>query len=195
MDSLYILILYLIAIFIWLFPPIMQYGERYFYFFLILAISDLIVLTSIKFRIIDASYIYIFINYFAYLTILSKRVLNKYWYIFLILFLIAVTYVFSYNNLLIRNLIFITISIFIFLKILFSFITEVVTTKIIKIFLTVFLLYELTVIIKFVNLIIGLTNAFSYFLVTTIFEILFGLFFSLFKEDSQRIVIKLRQTQ
>ena len=192
MNFLYFKIILYLTIFIWLLPPFRQFKEKYFYFFLLLAISDLIVFSSNKFFYVDSSYIYILISYFAYLSIMSKIILKKNWYLFLILFLIIISFLFTVKIISIRYLIFIFINILIFTKILFTFITDIGLHKILKIFLIVFLLYELTVIFKFVNLIIGFTDSYSYYFITSVFEFFVGVFFSVFKEDNPRIVVKLK---
>ena len=191
MNFLLVKILYYITIFIWLFPPIMQFREKYFYFFLLLALSDLSAFTLNKFLYINQSYSYVFISFCAYLSILSFETIKRYWYLFTILFLIILISFFNINKLVINYSIFIFIHLLIFLKIILTFITELELEKTIKIFLIIFLLYELTVILKFINLITGFANAYSYFIITSIFEIFFGLFFSIFKEDDTRIVLKL----
>ena len=191
MNFLYLEILYYITILIWLFPPIMQYGEKYFYFFLLLAFSDLSVLALHKLFQINSSYIHLLVIYFAYLSVLSKETLKKYKYLLLFLVLIILFCFFIINKISINYFIFIIINFLIFLRILLTFITEIELEKTVKIFLIIFLLYELTVILKFINIITGFTNAYFYFFVTTVFEIFFGLFFSIFKEGDTRVVLKL----
>ena len=194
MNSLYFKIIIYLTIFIWLLPPFMQFKERYFYFFIILAISDLISIMAQIFFHINPSYIFIFISYLAYLSIMSKIILKKNWYLFLILFLIITSFLFSFNSLSTRYFIFVIVNILIFIKFLFTFISEIGLHKHIKYFLIVLLFYELTVIFKFINLITGFTDAYSYFIITSIFEFFVGVFFSVFKEDNPRIVIKLKPT-
>ena len=192
MHSRIIIIIFILSIFIWLFPPIKQYKTKYFYFFLLLAFSDLSSFVLYKLFQLNSIYIYIFIIYLAFLSLLSKDLLKKYLPILSILFLIIIIFVsFSYN-ISINYLIFISINILIFIKILFTFITDIGLHKILKIFLIVFLLYELTVIFKFVNLIIGFTDSYSYYFITSVFEFFVGVFFSVFKEDNPRIVVKLK---
>jgi hypothetical protein len=49
--------------------------------------------------------------------------------------------------------------------------------------------YELTVILKFFNIIIGFADAYGFYFVTSIAQIIFGLFFSIVREDESGVII------
>jgi len=53
--------------------------------------------------------------------------------------------------------------------------------------------YEFTVLLKFFNYLFPLNvDARTYFYITTIFELLVGVFFTTFREDSPKLVYKLK---
>ncbi|MDP2036084.1 MAG: hypothetical protein Q8L04_01780, partial [Ignavibacteria bacterium] len=74
---------------------------------------------------------------------------------------------------------------FVFLKWL---ITTYVETKKLNIFYLMLVFYMLTVILKFFNLLFGFADASAFFIITTIAQIIFGLFFSFVREDGSGIV-------
>ncbi|MDH7606067.1 MAG: hypothetical protein QHH13_14300, partial [Melioribacter sp.] len=57
-------------------------------------------------------------------------------------------------------------------------------------FYIVLLFYELTLITKFLIILFNTEDATAYFIITTIFQITFGLFFSIFREDKTSIALK-----
>ncbi len=69
---------------------------------------------------------------------------------------------------------------FIFLK---TFIVEYAFNSKLNLFYLVLVFYVLTIISKFLIVILGLANASAFFHITTIAQIIFGLFFSIYRED------------
>ncbi|MDR3627517.1 MAG: hypothetical protein P4L45_11820 [Ignavibacteriaceae bacterium] len=77
---------------------------------------------------------------------------------------------------------------FIFLK---NFILKLVNDREIDVFLIFLTFYELTLITKSYDLITSLMSGTTYFFITTLFEIFFGVFFCIYKESDVRLKIKL----
>jgi len=71
------------------------------------------------------------------------------------------------------------------LIILKNLITNYVSADKLSVFLLVFLFYQLTTLTKLSNLLFGFADAFAFFILTTIVQILFGLYFSVFTEHSK----------
>ena len=192
MQVLAIFIKYLIII-IWLFPPFQQYRTKYFLFFLTLLITEFSnILLQIIFKF-PSALIYLIGSYLILLCLLDRVLIKRIWYLLFLLLIIILYSFFTYKNQSLDISFLILLHLIIFLRLSFLFISEIGQRNNIKIFLIVFLLYESTIILKFMYVILGFTFAYSYFLITSIFEIIFGLFFSLFKEDNPRIVIRLKQ--
>ncbi len=70
---------------------------------------------------------------------------------------------------------------------------EVSQKQVINFFYLVLAFYEFTVLLKFLNFLIELkVEAETYFYITTGFELLVGIFFTMFREDSQKLAYKLK---
>jgi hypothetical protein len=75
------------------------------------------------------------------------------------------------------------------LIILKNLITNFVSAGKLSLFHLVFLFYQFTTIAKFSNLLTGFADATAFFILTGIAQILFGLFFSIYREDKSGLVI------
>jgi hypothetical protein len=80
-------------------------------------------------------------------------------------------------------------NIILFLFFLKFLIVDYVNNKRIKLFFLMLVFYELTVILKFFNIIIGFADAYGFYFVTSIAQIIFGLFFSIVREDESGVII------
>lgn len=184
--------LFYISLIIWLFPPIRQFRTKFFLIFLVLAVADPISLALVIFFKINIGPIYALIasTIIAFLVLFklsnagSKRFYIIIYLVCFVLPLLSVNFKYYYASFTILHII-------IFYQVLIIFIKENVELKAINIFLSVFLLYELTNIFKVGNLTFGITNAIEYHIITTIFQVTIGLYFSIFREDSPRNFIKL----
>ena len=180
------------SIIIWLIIPFRQLGNKYFYYFLFLAIMDPI---SIFFRWIlnsPTNYFYIPLSFLALISLLGTNTLKKYRILIIILILIVFIMNFSYI-ISIRFFLFMSIThlliLFYFLK---DFIVGFFKSKIFDIFLMLLIFYELTIVTKNLNLISGFADAHFYFFITSILEILIGLFFCFFKTDNPRFILQFK---
>ena len=177
-------ILYFVTIGVWLIPPIRQFRGNYFYFFLILALMDPV---SMGFRLLFKQPIPLGVfSYSSYLLLASLFSLKAYRnHILLIASISLLTFLlifFGFNHS--QNLLTIVLFHFgIFFIILRKFITTYTQGGQIKIFYLFFIFYELTIIIKFFNVLLGFADAVAFFYITTIAQIIFGLFFSIVRES------------
>ncbi len=180
------------SVVVWIFPAIRQWKGRLFYYFLILAIIDpvsyihLILLNTnipFKFNIIASLFLLFSITW----KIFSNK-LNKIILLFLSAFIIFLFLLFDLSvkgNILVLILIY-SIVFLVFLK---DLIVEYVNTSTINLFYMMLVFYQLTMISKFLNLIIGFADATAFFIITSIAQIFFGLFFSIFREDNPRLIL------
>ncbi len=179
-------LLFFTSIIVWLLPPFKQFKGKYFIFFLILAFIDPINL--LFFYVIRSplqSQISILLIYCLLLSIIEKNLLRKYWiWFFLIILVLFSPTVFHFNMNQI-TLVYVLLNLGITLIILKNLITNYVLIGKISVFLTVFLFYQFTIITKLSNLLFGFADAFSFFILTTIAQIIFGLFFSVFTENDK----------
>lgn len=176
-------LLFYLGMIVWCLPPIRQHKSFFFDFFLIMAVIDpislvylLITKTSIP------SWIYVFFIYLLILSVFKEADLKKYkyvWFSIPLVFLLSVQYQtkFSYNVIYIFEN---TVLLLVFLK---FFIENYVIKKKMNYFYLMLVLYSIMNILKFFNLIIGFSNAVTVFVITTIFQITFGFFFSFVREN------------
>lgn len=177
------------SIVIWLFPPIRQLKTRYFYFFLILALADPVSLFIKNFIYIHISFYFPFVSLLLFLSIYRKEKSNEKFHFAVTITATAVTFILTLileqSQLSVGILHFLIV--FLFLK---EFIIRFAFKSELDLFLLMLIFYEFTTILKYLNVAFGITNATAYFFITTIFQISFGLFFTVFRGDRARVVIQ-----
>jgi hypothetical protein len=182
-------LLYFASIIVWILPAIRNYKGEFFDFFLILALIDPI---ALLYGFITKTSIPVWLTVlFVYLLIISllseEKIKNlKYILIFFPLFFVVLIPFLEKKHLLITIIIECSIVFLFFLKFL---IVDYVNNKRIKLFFLMLVFYELTVILKFFNIIIGFADAYGFYFVTSIAQIIFGLFFSIVREDESGVII------
>ena len=179
-------LLFFTSIIVWLLPPFKQFKGKYFLFFLILAFMDPInLLFFYIFKSPFQSQISIFLNYGLLLSLIEKNLLKKYWIWLLLITLVLFSPTFFHfrgNEII---LIYILLQMGITLIVLKNLITNYVSAGKLSLFLLVFLLYQFTTITKLSNLLFGFADAFAFFILTTIVQIIFGLYFSVYTENDK----------
>jgi len=168
-----------------------QYKTHYFLFFLLIAVTDPINLaTRIFFKADLAGFIFPFMTGLMVLSLIDKLVIkrNKLTVVLYLLIIISISYFFRkpiiYASIIVFNEL---IIIFIVLK---DFIVNFVDHKTINLFLLMLFFYLSTALLKMFNFLTGFADAAAFFYITSFFQILFGLFFTVFREDNPKIVIQ-----
>ena len=173
----------------WIIVPIRQYKEKYFYFFLSWVSADILTIPARLIFHSQTNFFYAPCAFLALLSLQSNNLLRKYW-IIITIFFIAVCLLSLQKELWV-----ITVSV-IHLSILFFFLKEIIVTYTknyqVMIFVLVLLFYELTVVAKYLNYFTGFTNNYHYFIITAIFEAIFGIFFIIFKADNRRLIFQFK---
>jgi hypothetical protein len=179
--------------FFWTILPFRQKGKKYFYYFYCLASMEALTLFSRLILHSTTNYFYVPISFLALLSIQDSRYLKKYRVIILSLF-IAIC-IANFSKFMITNF-FLIMSItyfMILIKLLKDFITFLVFNNTINIFLIVLIFDEITVVTKSLNLVSTLSNEYlSYYIMTSSFEVLVGIFFLIFTDDNPRLFHKLK---
>lgn len=170
-------------------PPFRQYKGKYFFYFLVLSVSDIINFTFLITLGINPLDIHIIFSLLLLISIQPKEYLVRYIYLFLLLFVLGLSLIFYLPNY--NDILFIVL---IHSFILFLFIKDAVLYtniyKEINIFSFILILYESTIIMKFIILLSGLKTSVEYFYITSAFEIIIALFFTVFrKETSPKILL------
>jgi hypothetical protein len=123
------------------------------------------------------------------LSLIDFKILQKKWVwiipITLVLFFPSI-FRFNENQIIIVYLLFQSGITLIILK---NLITGFASSDKLSLFHIVFLFYQFTVMAKFINFIVGFADAFAFFTLTSIAQIIFGLFFSIYREDKSGLTI------
>ena len=176
-------IIFFISISIWLFTPFRQYKNRYFLYFLILAILDPLVLIIQLFGSIQPSRIYLIGVLFQIISLLNFRKTINYKIILLLIIITNIWFSFNFGILainlclILENLIVLTI----FLKIS---ILNTYENMQINSFYVVIIFYLISIITKFLVGITDLKFGVPYFYLTSAFEIIIGIFFIFFNDKN-----------
>lgn len=129
---------------------------------------------------------YIIGNYFLLVSVLWNKNKPEINYslivggIFFIILLFTIN--FSTKDHLLITVVIQVVLLFIFLK---NFIVEYAFNSRLNLFYLILVFYILTIISKFLIIFLNLANASAFFHITTIAQIVFGLFFSIYREDKQ----------
>lgn len=183
-------LLFFTGIIVWLLPPFKQYKGKYFFFFLILACMDPINLLFLFIIRSDLqSQVSILLKYCLLLSLIEKNFLRKNWIWIMLMTLILFSptiFHFDKNEIVLVNVVLLLGTTLVILK---NLITNFVSAGKLSLFLLVLLFYQFTVIAKFSNILIGFADATAFFMLTSIAQIIFGLFFSIYREDKSGLVI------
>jgi len=179
-----------LSIFFWLLPPLRQYKEGLFLYFLITALMDplnlfyVVIMGGHQFIIHSISSVFLFysINF-------SLINLKKYWYLnalYIIAVILALVYL---SNLL---LLIIALHLLIFIKFFKIGIVTLHKFNNINIFQLALIFYEISVVINELVFISNLDIKVVFFYTTLFFQSLIAIFFTIFKEGNPRLNISLK---
>ncbi|MEW6508778.1 MAG: hypothetical protein AB1432_13645 [Bacteroidota bacterium] len=178
--------LFYFSIVLWLIPPIRQYKTNYFFFFLILAFIDPLVIlySKITFQNVPLSF-YIFTNFLLFISLLDTSSIKRNWFLVFSGLVVLIGIVIYSNFTTSQSLIIlIAIQFLILTAILKKFIVNFALNKKINLFHLVLILYILTIITKFFNVLTSFSDATAFFIITTIAQIIFGFYFSIVRGNN-----------
>lgn len=177
---------------VWAFPPFRQYKGKFFNYFFIITIGDPAVAILINLGYRNSYSLYAVM---AAALLLSVIALNK--NISRIPALSFVLFSLSAGIFMpLAELKLMTAAIFIILIYNFIRYMIVVAGKYgrVSLFHILFLIYNLSIVFKLVNVALELQKGHLYFLFTTVFDILLGVLFCIFREDDERFAWKLSKS-
>ena len=195
MKTIYYLV-YLTTI-LWAIVPFRQFRKKYFFYFLTWASADIATLPARLIFHSGTNFFYAPFSFLALISLQDVKFIKKYRIVIIILFL-AVCIISLNNNVTgipDTQMFWISVSIihfFILLIFLKELIIIFVEDNLVSLFLIILIFYEFTVLAKFLNNFTGFTNDYIYYVITSIFEILFALFFIIFKSDDKRLIFQLK---
>ncbi|MCH7826711.1 MAG: hypothetical protein IIC75_01855 [Bacteroidetes bacterium] len=185
-------IIFYTSIVVWLLPPIRQYKGKLFLYFLLLAIADpLSRFLSISFST-NAYQVHSFISFALILTVLVNKISKKNIALILTGFILTLFIIITQN----RNIIILYL-IVLHLIILWNFLKETLISFSKNNFLilgwVVLILYEISIVLKFLVYIEATQVSSIYFYLTSGFQILIAIFFTIYKvEDSPKIKLSVK---
>jgi hypothetical protein len=179
-----------ISIFFWIFPAIRQYKSNYFYYFLILALSDPINIFSGFFLGVTQGWIHSFVSLLLFYSInTTTKTLKKYILIhtaFMCVFIVALFFV---SNLLYVILILHLLIIYKFIRLS---ILNLHLQGTLNAFHLVLIFYEVSVIINLMVFITTGASLFAFYYITLTFQIFVAIFFTIFREGNSLLHFKLK---
>jgi hypothetical protein len=184
------LIVYL-STFVWIFPPLRQFRGRFFYYFLLLGLSDPVSLAFHYLGFEGSSLPLFFLFSVGLLLSLPQQqrfIKISYLIPVLILSICAIDFLQVSDLIILIGLIHIMIVFAIFKYI----ITYVYKNGRIQFFHLLLLTYEILMLLKFINLIFELNNGIINFNFISGFQILLGILFCFIREESPKLALKFR---
>lgn len=191
MRNLTLIFLFCLAYIVWICVAVRQFKQNYFLFFLFLIAGDI---TTFIARVLFHSGTNIFYTIFGLACIVSvqQKNISKAAKLQLVILCIVSIFLELHGLTNLQEIILLSFLDFVlFLSFLKHFILKLVKGKELNIFLICLIFYQLTAITKFLNIITGFTTAYAYLLATNVFEMLIEIFFCIFKENSEKLKIKL----
>lgn len=175
-------VIYYLSLVIWLIPPVRQFRGDYFYFFLILALLD--PAASLLYRGMDVPYFstYTFGGFLVMMSLTGINKKNAYIYLpaFLLLLYLNVAHPFNLRILIIIEYLVVA---FIIQK---RAIQHFFTWQKFYPFHLVLLFYVITVITKFMFLLLNIKGGDIYFYITSFFEIIIAIYFCIVKGEEKK---------
>ena len=183
------LIITYLSVFFWLFPPLRQYKERFFIYFLIFALMDPVNLLYI--HVLGGKNVIVFSvgSILLFYTInFSLNSIIKYWYVNVLFFTLVIL---SFLYLPDLHMLLIALHLLIFIKFFKIGIITLHKYNSVNIFQLALIFYELSIIINELVFLSNYEIKVIFFYTTIFFQILIAIFFTVFKEDNPRLNIKL----
>ncbi|MCC6550489.1 MAG: hypothetical protein IT279_10500 [Ignavibacteriaceae bacterium] len=186
-------IVVLISAIIWLFPPIRHYRTRFFYFFLILGLSDVLsIVLLFAFMKVVLPY-YLLVSFLVLIALFDLEAIKQKSFLVMVILAAVVVITFFSESPAIERLLFFVLHGFILLRVIHMLGLDLLKTQALNGFYVVLIFYELLTLTKFFNLLVkvaDLSVLTNFFIVTSV-QIAIGIFFIIFKEDDRRIRVKL----
>ena len=180
-----------ISTFFWLFPPFRQYNGRYFYYFLILALSDPLALINYSFIGISHHFIHSIAGLLLLYSFDSIEYLKKYLLANIIFILAFFLFLFLLDNLL---YVILTLHLLILYRFIRLSLLNTFNKNELNIFLLVLVFYEISAIVNLIVFISKTNLGVVFYYLTLSFQILVAIFFTIFREDSSLLKLKFETT-
>ena len=176
---------------VWIFPAIKQYKNKYFFFFLILALSSFFIIATRFIFNTNSNLPVIFIGCLIIISLVRKDKIKHvlFWIVpfYIIVFIIAL-----YLN---NRFFELYVSLFLMLAVFYIIVTDFFNFSIvhqeINIFLSTLMFYMALTIFKKLNVLVTVYEGMFFYFITSAFQLLIGVFFSLYSFDNTKLNIKI----
>lgn len=183
--------LWIVSILIWIVPPVRQFKNRYFYFFLVLSLSGIISYFLRKVFFSTSNFPFLlsaFLQIVALQNTSFRKRYNRYQLPIMFLFLVAVVII---NNRMFELYMITFLHVIILFYIISHFFYHNIRSKELNLFFIVLVLYQTLSVFKFINVVVLVYDSAFFFIVTFSFQILIGLFFCFVRPDNPKFSFKL----
>lgn len=185
------IIFHRISFWVWIFPVFRQYKNQYFYFFLFLPVFDIMTVVFRNYLFISSNAPYVIqalllIASLQKIDTLKKQLSLKFVFVLAVIFIVLVV-----NNRIFEIYIIGFFQFIILYYILLHFFRYNLEKQTLHLFYIVLVLFQVLNVFKFVNIVALNYTGYFYSTVTTVFQVLTGLFFSFFRPDTPGISFKL----
>ncbi len=172
-----------VSILVWLFPPFRQYKNKFFIYFLILAILDPLVLLIQLFIYFQPVRIYLIGSLIQMISLMSSKNILRYKFILLPIIIINIwfSFYFGRSEIMAALIVEILIILTIFLRLT---LTNIYENMHIKLFYIILDFYVISLIVKFLVSLVDLKLGMNYFFLVSAFEIIIGIFFIFFNDEN-----------
>jgi len=185
-----ITVLYVIlytSIVTWAFPPFRQHKTKYFYFFLILALSDPIHITLGRLLGVNRSYYYLSVTLLLVLSLIEfkvkKQILLGSFFVLIIIFTSLM------GDTKVGYAVFVACQVVILIFFLRDLFIDIRENENINLFYIVMILYIVSIIIKMVFYIVYQSTGYLYLFITNIFQLLIGIYFICYNVNNSRRIL------
>jgi hypothetical protein len=164
-----------ISTIIWILPLFKQYRTEYFYFFLVLSLSDVVVIPVSILFYITPQIIYPILGAFLVLSLLEINRIK----IALLFLITGLTIFLCWKfNIRLLHILYSLYNFAILLIILYQFMQHLLAKNVVSIFFVFLIAYEFSLVLKNIVIFTNLVEGAALFYVTTTFEIIFGIIFA-----------------
>lgn len=175
---------------IWALPPFRQYKGNFFYYFLFVALSDpIVVLLRSHLRMVPSN-IYFVITFFAALVSIISINKKIKWQLVIPVLIAVLTLGLSIPNWDIAYIVCIILVLILYYSIRHTIVYSG-KNRCVSLFHFLFLIYNASLLFKLVNAMMDPIKGATYYFSTTIFEIMLGILFCIFREEDKRFALKL----
>lgn len=176
---------------VWIFPIIRQYKNQYFYFFLFLSGFDILTAVFRHIFYITSNASYVIQGLFLIFSLQGVSKFKNYFMYKLALLLLIISVTLVVNNRFFEIYIIGFFQFIILYYILIHFFRYNIEKQTLHLFYIVLVLFQILNVLKFINIVALNYTGYFYSTVTTVFQILTGLFFSFYRPDNSKLSFKL----